>query len=236
MRGTRRHRAGRIACARSSATTRASTARSSPSCRFGRSSSAASATTDFARYVIERNINRVIVTQDDSSERVLETVRYFKEYGLKVSVLPSILEVVGSSVEFDEHPRHDDARRPVVRALALVAAPQARLRPRRRARAARARLAGARRDRDRDQARLARAGASSARRASGATGCGSRCQVPHDVRGRRRAAGRAGATATRPTACSRSSDDPRVTRVGRLPAPHVARRAAAAPQRRRAAR
>jgi exopolysaccharide biosynthesis polyprenyl glycosylphosphotransferase len=57
---------------------------------------------DFARYVIERNINRVIVTQDDSSERVLETVRYFKEYGLKVSVLPTILQVVGSSVEFDE--------------------------------------------------------------------------------------------------------------------------------------
>ncbi len=57
---------------------------------------------DFACYVIERNINRVIVTQDDSSERVLETVRYFKEYGLKVSVLPNILQVVGSSVEFDE--------------------------------------------------------------------------------------------------------------------------------------
>jgi exopolysaccharide biosynthesis polyprenyl glycosylphosphotransferase len=57
---------------------------------------------DFARYVIERNINRVIVTQDNSSERVLETVRYFKEYGLKVSVLPNILQVIGSSVEFDE--------------------------------------------------------------------------------------------------------------------------------------
>jgi exopolysaccharide biosynthesis polyprenyl glycosylphosphotransferase len=56
----------------------------------------------FARYVAERNIHRVIVTQDESSERVLETVRYFKEFGLKVSVLPSILQVVGSSVEFDE--------------------------------------------------------------------------------------------------------------------------------------
>jgi exopolysaccharide biosynthesis polyprenyl glycosylphosphotransferase len=58
--------------------------------------------TDFAGYVIERDIHRVIVAQDDSSDRVLETVRYFKDYGLKVSVLPSILEVVGSSVEFDE--------------------------------------------------------------------------------------------------------------------------------------
>ncbi len=58
--------------------------------------------TDFARYVVERNIHRVIVAQDSSSDRVLQTVRYFKEYGLKVSVMPSILEVVGSSVEFDE--------------------------------------------------------------------------------------------------------------------------------------
>jgi exopolysaccharide biosynthesis polyprenyl glycosylphosphotransferase len=58
--------------------------------------------TDFARYVLERNIHRVIVAQDASSDRVLQTVRYFKEHSLKVSVLPSILEVVGSSVEFDE--------------------------------------------------------------------------------------------------------------------------------------
>jgi exopolysaccharide biosynthesis polyprenyl glycosylphosphotransferase len=58
--------------------------------------------TDFGRYIAERNVHRVIVAQDASSDRVLQTVRYFKEYGLKVSVLPSILEVVGSSVEFDE--------------------------------------------------------------------------------------------------------------------------------------
>ena len=58
--------------------------------------------TDFACYVIERDIHRVIVAQSDAPDRVLESVRYFKEYGLKVSVLPNILEVVGSSVEFDE--------------------------------------------------------------------------------------------------------------------------------------
>jgi exopolysaccharide biosynthesis polyprenyl glycosylphosphotransferase len=58
--------------------------------------------TDFARYVIERDIHRVIVGQSDAPDKVLESVRYFKEYGLKVSVLPNILEVVGSSVEFDE--------------------------------------------------------------------------------------------------------------------------------------
>ena len=52
--------------------------------------------------MVERNIHRVIVAQDASSDRVLQTVRYFKEYGLKVSVLPSLFEVVGSSVEFDE--------------------------------------------------------------------------------------------------------------------------------------
>jgi exopolysaccharide biosynthesis polyprenyl glycosylphosphotransferase len=58
--------------------------------------------TDFARYVIERDVHRVIVAQSDMPDRILQSVRYFKEYGLKVSVLPSILEVVGSSVEFDE--------------------------------------------------------------------------------------------------------------------------------------
>jgi exopolysaccharide biosynthesis polyprenyl glycosylphosphotransferase len=57
---------------------------------------------DFARYVIERGIHRVIVAHFDSHDRVLQTVRHFKDYGLKVSVQPSILEVVGSSVEFDE--------------------------------------------------------------------------------------------------------------------------------------
>ena len=58
--------------------------------------------TDFACYVIERDIHRVIVAQSEAPDRVLESVRYFKEYGLKVSVMPNILEVVGSSVEFDE--------------------------------------------------------------------------------------------------------------------------------------
>jgi exopolysaccharide biosynthesis polyprenyl glycosylphosphotransferase len=57
---------------------------------------------DFGKYIAERGIDRVIVAPSDSPDRVLETVRYFKEYDLKVSVIPDLLEVVGSSVEFDE--------------------------------------------------------------------------------------------------------------------------------------
>lgn len=57
---------------------------------------------DFGTYVAERGIDRVIVGQCESRKRMLETVRYFKDYELKVSVLPDLLEVVGSSVEFDE--------------------------------------------------------------------------------------------------------------------------------------
>jgi exopolysaccharide biosynthesis polyprenyl glycosylphosphotransferase len=57
---------------------------------------------DFWRFVAARGIDRVIVGHCDKRERVLETVRYFKEHEIKVSVLPDLLEVVGSSVEFDE--------------------------------------------------------------------------------------------------------------------------------------
>ncbi len=56
----------------------------------------------FASYIAERDIHRVIIAHGDSSKSVLEAVRYFKAYHLKVSVLPSLLDAVGSSVEFDE--------------------------------------------------------------------------------------------------------------------------------------
>lgn len=56
----------------------------------------------FASYIAERDIQRVIIAYGDSHESVLEAVRYFKAYHLKVSVLPTLLEAVGSSVEFDE--------------------------------------------------------------------------------------------------------------------------------------
>ncbi len=57
---------------------------------------------DFWRFVAGRGIDRAIVGHCESRDRVLETVRYFKEHDIKVSVLPDLLEVVGSSVEFDE--------------------------------------------------------------------------------------------------------------------------------------
>jgi exopolysaccharide biosynthesis polyprenyl glycosylphosphotransferase len=56
----------------------------------------------FASYIAERDIHRVIIASGDSQESVLEAVRYFKAYHLKVSVLPSLLDAVGSSVEFDD--------------------------------------------------------------------------------------------------------------------------------------
>ena len=57
---------------------------------------------DFWRFVAGRGIDRAIVGHCESRDRVLETVRYFKEHDVKVSVLPDLLEIVGSSVEFDE--------------------------------------------------------------------------------------------------------------------------------------
>ena len=57
---------------------------------------------DFGSYVTGRGIDRVIVAPSNSRDRVLETVAYFKEQDLKVSVMPDVLEVLGSSVVFDE--------------------------------------------------------------------------------------------------------------------------------------
>ena len=57
---------------------------------------------EFATYVAERGIQRVIIAQSDSNDRVHEAVRYFKAHHLNVSVLPTLLEVVGTSVQFDD--------------------------------------------------------------------------------------------------------------------------------------
>ena len=56
----------------------------------------------FASYVAARGIERVIIAYNESSDHVHQAVRYFKAHHLKVSVLPNLLEVIGSSVEFDE--------------------------------------------------------------------------------------------------------------------------------------
>jgi exopolysaccharide biosynthesis polyprenyl glycosylphosphotransferase len=51
----------------------------------------------------EHDIHRVIIAPSTSdAEHVLDAIRVVKSLGVKVSVLPRLFEVVGSSVEFDE--------------------------------------------------------------------------------------------------------------------------------------
>jgi exopolysaccharide biosynthesis polyprenyl glycosylphosphotransferase len=61
------------------------------------------ARTRLGEYLRTSNFDRVIVAQADANTNdVLEAVRYFKALGIKVSVLPRLLDIVGSAVEFDE--------------------------------------------------------------------------------------------------------------------------------------
>ena len=133
-------------------------------------------------------IERAIVAPRSAvSDDLLNTIRRLKSLGVKVSVLPRLFEVVGSSVELDDvdgitllgmH-RYGLSRssRAVKRSLDIVGV---------RARPARARARPGD-DRDRDQARVARSGAVPA----ATHGSGRRAlrdaQVPHDG-GRRRGA------------------------------------------------
>ena len=150
--------------------------------------------------------------------------------GVRVSLLPRLFDVVGTSVEFDDL---DGLTLLGVRRFGLSRSspPLKRaLRPRRRRAAAARRRAAPGRDRDRDQARLARPGplppdARRPRRQALPD-----LQVPHDGPGRRGAQGRA-AHRNEAEGLFKIADDPRITRVGALPAPHLARRAAAAVQR-----
>ena len=95
-------RAGPLGSPRSSIATGLPTPRSLPTSPFDSFELRRARPGDFWRFVAGRGIDRAIVGQCESRDRVLETVRYFKEHDVKVSVLPDLLEVVGSSVEFDE--------------------------------------------------------------------------------------------------------------------------------------
>jgi exopolysaccharide biosynthesis polyprenyl glycosylphosphotransferase len=55
-------------------------------------------------YVLaQRGIDRVVICpHGDGSSDMLDTVRLVKAFGVKVSVMPRLFEVIGSSVEFDE--------------------------------------------------------------------------------------------------------------------------------------
>jgi exopolysaccharide biosynthesis polyprenyl glycosylphosphotransferase len=56
-----------------------------------------------AKLLIEHDIHRVIVAPGaGDSDQILDAIRVVKSLGVKASVLPRLLEVVGSSVEFDD--------------------------------------------------------------------------------------------------------------------------------------
>ena len=58
---------------------------------------------DLARVLDEQHIERVIVAPThEGGEDVVELIRAVKACGVKVAVLPRLLEVIGSSVEFDD--------------------------------------------------------------------------------------------------------------------------------------
>src|SRR3954454_15380455 len=57
---------------------------------------------DLEWVVMERDVHRIIVApHGPHSDRMLEAIRAAKGLGVQVSVLPRMLEVIGSSVRFD---------------------------------------------------------------------------------------------------------------------------------------
>jgi exopolysaccharide biosynthesis polyprenyl glycosylphosphotransferase len=58
---------------------------------------------EFGEYLSRSGFHRVIVTHTDAEAGdMVETIRVFKSRGIKVSVLPTLFDVVGSAVEFDD--------------------------------------------------------------------------------------------------------------------------------------
>jgi exopolysaccharide biosynthesis polyprenyl glycosylphosphotransferase len=55
-----------------------------------------------ARVIKDHSVERVIIAPNGSDEEVLDCVRMVKALGIKVSVVPRLLEVVGSSSTFDD--------------------------------------------------------------------------------------------------------------------------------------
>jgi exopolysaccharide biosynthesis polyprenyl glycosylphosphotransferase len=56
-----------------------------------------------ARIIADHNVERVVIAPDGhDQEEILQAIRLVKAIGVKVSVLPRLLEVVGSSSTFDE--------------------------------------------------------------------------------------------------------------------------------------
>ena len=58
---------------------------------------------EFGDYLRRSNFHRVIVTHTDTDAGdMIDTIRIFKSRGIKVSVLPTLFDVLGSAVEFDD--------------------------------------------------------------------------------------------------------------------------------------
>jgi exopolysaccharide biosynthesis polyprenyl glycosylphosphotransferase len=58
---------------------------------------------EFGEYLRRSDFHRVIVTHTDThAADMIDTIRVFKSRGLKVSVLPTLFDVLGSAVEFDD--------------------------------------------------------------------------------------------------------------------------------------
>jgi exopolysaccharide biosynthesis polyprenyl glycosylphosphotransferase len=58
---------------------------------------------DLARLIVANDVERVIIAPDShDEEEILDVIRLIKALGIKVSVLPRLLEVVGSSSTFED--------------------------------------------------------------------------------------------------------------------------------------
>ena len=58
---------------------------------------------EFGEYLRRSDFHRVIVTHTDANAGdMIDTIRIFKSRGIKVSVLPTLFDVLGSAVEFDD--------------------------------------------------------------------------------------------------------------------------------------
>jgi exopolysaccharide biosynthesis polyprenyl glycosylphosphotransferase len=58
---------------------------------------------DLAQVIVENHVERVIIAPDShDQEEILHVIRLIKALGIKVSVLPRLLEVVGSSSTFED--------------------------------------------------------------------------------------------------------------------------------------
>ena len=113
---------------------------------------------DLPAIIARNDVHRVVVEGESDHREMLDVVRLSKLLGLQVSLLPALLDVVGSSVRVRGRPRPAPHGHPVLRPVVVVALRQAQPRPRGRIVRAAPALAGVPRRGHRRQGRLARPG------------------------------------------------------------------------------